>query len=98
MIEVIPHYNKIATHINYAQSEAEQEVFCKKLHKVCVPQEKDCTNCPYFGGLMGGYGHECHWEDAVPSIVENVIVEWRDRHKELIRVSQLIDKGYITKG
>ena len=98
MIGIKTHYNKIAANINYVQSEAEQEVFCKKLHKVCVPQEKDCTACPYFAGLMGGYGHECQWEDAVPSIIEDVIIDWEDRYKELIRVSKLIDMGLIKKG
>ena len=99
MIGMRIHYNKIANNINYAQNQAEQEVYCKKLHKVTVPQSKDCTTCPYYGGVMGGYGHECAWEDCYPSSGGGIVtIEWADRHKELLRVSQLIDEGLLKRG
>lgn len=99
MIGVRTHYNKIADNINYVQSQAEQEVYCKRLHKVTVPQASDCTECPYFGGVMGGYGHECVWEDCYPSIDNGpVVIDWNDRNKELLRVSKLIDRGLLKKG
>ena len=98
MRAVRTHYNKIASHINDTDNQTEQEVYCKRLHKVTVPQKKDCDTCPYFVGVMGGYGHECTWEDCVPSIVKTIVIKWEDRNNEFMRVSKLIDEGLIKKG
>ena len=98
----IPHYNFIGRYINdslqdnYPQSD--REVFCKKHHAILEPDSKDCSNCPYFGGMMGGYGHECVWEDVYPSNLNSIMVEHKDRYKELKRVTDLIAFGDVKKG
>ena len=102
MIKVVPHYNKIKRHINdslrsHAPS-SEREVYCKRLHVVKEPDEEDCNNCPYFAGFMMGYGHNCYWKDVVPVEDEEVVINHEDVQKEFMRVSQLIDKGYVQKG
>ena len=98
----IPHYNFIGRHINDSlqdnRSQSDREVFCKKLHTVLEPEVKDCQGCPYFGGLMGGYGHECVWYDVYPSNLNSIMVEHKDRYKELKRVSDLIAAGELKKG
>ena len=98
---------KVVNHLNYIgypimapqlATQGDAEVFCKKRHAVIDPSIDDCKNCPYFGGVMQGYGHECIWEDIVPAEIEEVIVEHSDRQKEFMRVSKLIDQGYLKKG
>lgn len=100
--KTIRHLNYISGDINYvAQSDSpdiSREIYCKRLHKICEPLEQDCASCPYFGGLMQGYGHECIWQDLVPVETEEWTVYPEDVDKELLRVSQLIDKGYVKKG
>ena len=99
---LIRHYNRIQTHINDALendfSDSSRGVYCKKLHKVTAPDASDCSTCPYYGGLMGGWGHECVWTD-VPLFDGEIerLIPWVDRHKELVRVSKLIDNGVIDK-
>lgn len=102
MKKVITHYNFIGRHINNSlqdgHSQIEREVFCKKRHEVLEPETKDCQNCPYFGGVMGGYGHECVWEDVYPSNLTSITVKHKDRYKELKRVTDAIKRGDIKKG
>lgn len=98
----IRHYNRIQTHINDALEndfpEGSRGVYCKKLHKVTEPETSDCSNCEYYGGLMGGWGHECVWEDEQLREEEHErVIPWVNRHKELLRVSKLIDDGIIAK-
>lgn len=98
---------KVVNHLNYAgynpsfpqdTTLKDLEVFCKRRHDIRAPLVDDCKDCPYFAGVMQGYGHECTWEDIVPAEVEEVIVEHSDRQKEFMRVSKLIDQGYLKKG
>lgn len=101
MIQLTVHYNKIGHEINESLAyypNADREVYCKKLHKVCVPMAVDCDNCQYCNGYMQGYGHECVWEDQVPNGQTEQVVNWEDRNKEMMRVSQLIDEGVLKKG
>ena len=102
MILQTRHYNKIGHEINESLTEYpsnDREVYCKKLHTVKEPEEADCMGCPYFGGLMQGYGHECVWDDDVPTTFDTEqVVDWEDRNKEFLRVSKLIDKGVLKKG
>lgn len=98
---IIRHYNRIQTHINDALendfSESSRGIYCKKLHKITEPERSDCINCQYYGGLMGGWGHECVWEDEQLRDERERLIPWVDRHKELLRVSKLIDQGVISK-
>lgn len=99
----VTHYNLIQSHINTVlQDESPKtyrEVYCKKLHKVWEPDAIECETCPYFGGLMGGYGHECVWEDVVAFYDDDEkVVRYEDRNAEMLRVSQLIDNGVLKKG
>lgn len=99
-IKVVNHLNYISYPTSYPQqsSSSDAEVFCKKRHAVIVPSIDDCTKCPYFTGVMQGHGHECTWEDVVPATMEEIVVSHNDRNNELMRVSKLIDQGYIKKG
>lgn len=72
-------------------------VYCKRRHAVIEPMEEDCNGCPHFAGFMQGYGHECAWEDTMTE-GDSKDINWVDRNKELLRVSQLIDDGFIKKG
>ena len=101
MIQPTVHYNMIGHEINESMAfypNADREVFCKKLHKVCVPQRDDCMACEYFNGVMQGYGHECVWDDQVRVGETEQTIPWEDRNKEMMRVSKLIDEGYLKKG
>lgn len=102
MILKTRHYNKIGHEINESLTNypsSDREVYCKRLHTVKEPETQDCVGCPYFGGLMQGYGHECVWEDDVPTTFDDEqVVDWADRNKEFLRVSRLIDKGVLKKG
>lgn len=99
---IVSHLNFIGSHINesiqYERPIGDREIFCKRLHKIIEPDISICAECPYFGGLMGGYGHECVWED----LTDSEIIEWDvypvDTVKEYFRVSKLIDEGILTKG
>lgn len=78
-----------------------RSVFCKKFHKITEPLAEDCNDCPYFAGLMQGWGHECAWEDVMDDKYidgDTLDIPWESRHSELRRVSRLIDKGIIRKG
>lgn len=100
------HLNQIGHEINESLNHdypsSDREIFCKKLHKITEPLQKDCSTCPYFAGLMMGHGHECKWEDVVDEdyneeqFVEKVVPH-QDVKKELYRVSKLIDQGIIKK-
>lgn len=103
MIAEVRHYNKIGNEINISLNSdklsSDREVYCKKLHTIKEPDISDCTNCPYFGGLMQGYGHECVWNDEVVDEYDaEKVIQWKDRNKEFLRVSKLIDEGILTKG
>lgn len=99
------HLNQIGHEINESLTNdypsSDREIFCKRLHKITEPMQKDCSTCPYFAGLMMGYGHECKWEDVVDEGDEGQFVEklvpHQDVKKELYRVSKLIDQGIIKK-
>ena len=99
--EVI-HYNKIGHEINISLSgypSSDREVYCKRLHKVTEPMENDCVNCPYFSGLMQGYGHECVWEDYVESSFDfETAIKHDNRNKEFLRVDRLIKQGILQRG
>lgn len=98
--KVVNHLNYISYPIIFPQlaTQGDMEVFCKKRHAIIAPTLEDCDNCPYYAGMMQGYGHECIWEDIVPAETEEVSVDHSDRQKELMRVSKLIDQGYLQKG
>ena len=99
MLHLVRHYNLIQNHINDSlendQLSKSREVYCRQLHIVKEPDRTDCVNCPYYGGLMQGYGHECVWDDVVND--HEIAISHSNRFKELLRVSQLIDRGILTK-
>ena len=99
-LKVINHLNYIGEYPTPPQDTkpSDLEVFCKRYHDIRAPLITDCGNCPHFAGIMQGYGHECIWEDVVPAEVDEWIVDHSDRQKEFLRVSKLIDQGYIKKG
>ena len=101
-IKQVNHLNYIGHHINESlqlgMPQSDREIFCKRLHAIKEPTNEDCQDCPHFAGFMMGYGHNCYWEDVVPVENEEEIIPYDDRQKELMRVSQLIDKGYIQRG
>lgn len=101
-IKPVYHFNFIGHEINESVSmgypPSDREVYCKRNHIITEPTKDDCSNCPYFAGFMLGNGHNCYWEDVVPVETEEVYIVHEDRQKELMRVSQLIDSGYIQKG
>ena len=45
-----------------------------------------------------GYGHDCYWKDVSPVEDEEMVIAHDDIQKEFMRVSQLIDAGYVQKG
>lgn len=107
MITYVRHYNYIGRDINLSLDDypvSDREVYCKKRHEVCEPLWEDCKNCPHFGGWMQGQGHECVWEDVAPytptvsGATPDYSVQHKDRHKELLRVSKLIDQGTLQRG
>lgn len=103
MKKLIRHINFIGHEINQSiedgYPESDREVFCKKLHTIKEPDEADCMNCPYFGGMGQGTAHECVWEEPVDISSELVMyIEHKDRQKEMMRVSEMIDAGVIQKG
>lgn len=99
--QVISHLNYISQNINDSVEQSalihEREIYCRKLHAITEPLVDDCMNCPCFGGLLQGNGHECIWEDILPAETGEWEVFPYDKQKELLRVSKLIDKGYIQK-
>ena len=100
--KIIPHNNFIAGHINDALndevSENNYEIYCKRLHTIKVPTTNDCAGCPYFSGLLHGYGHQCSWEDIVPVETTELDIFPSEKQKEFLRVSKLIDRGLLEKG
>lgn len=99
-LKIVKHLNYIGYNPMFPQDATlgDLEVFCKKYHDIRAPLMENCGNCPYFSGVMQGYGHECTWEDVVPADVDEIVVDHNDRQKELMRVSKLIDQGYLQKG
>ena len=101
-IKTIKHYNFMSGNINdlsrYGAPDSNYEVYCKRAHAVKAPTLDDCSQCPYFGGFMGGNGHECVWEDVNPVEVNELYVYPLDKQKEFMRVSKLIDEGWLQKG
>lgn len=101
--KLIRHINLIGHEINQSIQDGypatDREVYCKHLHTIKEPDERDCMNCPYFGGLAQGHGHECVWEEPVDisSELERVIPH-EGRHQEMLRVSEMIDMGVVDKG
>ena len=78
-----------------------RRVFCKRRHAITEPMESDCTDCPYFAGLMQGWGHECAWEDILDDGItegDTRDIPWPAREKEMFRVSKLIGSGILQKG
>ena len=85
-----------AVHYNYA--DANGKVYCRKLHKIITigdedTSEIDCLQCPLFFGSLQGRGVECIWDDATGHSIHGA----SSPTKELLRVSQLIDKGILKK-
>lgn len=101
-IKQVYHYNFIGHEINESLNmgypTSDREVYCKRMHTVKEPTKDDCSDCPYFAGFMMGNGHSCYWKDVVPVEQEEVYIPHEDVQKELMRVSQLIDSGYLQKG
>lgn len=101
-IKQVYHQNLIGHEINESIQEEydskDREIFCKKLHKITEPDEKDCDSCPYFAGFMMGHGHECVWEDVIDTDEDTKIIPHQDARKEMYRVSKLIDEGILKKG
>ena len=103
MVKQVYHQNLIGHEINlslqYGYPESDRQIYCKRHHKISEPTAQECENCPYYAGWMGGYGHECKWEDYIPSGQSDTkIIRHQDAKKEMLRVSELIDKGVLKKG
>ncbi len=97
--QLVYHHNYIGHEINesleyHADDVFDREVYCRKMHQVKEPLEKECMTCPYFAGVMQGHGHECGWEDCVEA---EYVVRHEDRYKEYERVDKLIKLGEITE-
>lgn len=73
-------------------------IYCKRAHTLKTPTADDCNNCPYFHGYLNGEGYECVWEDVNPVEVDFLEIYPKDKEKELMRVSKLIDRGLLNKG
>ena len=100
--KLIRHINLIGHEINQSiedgYPESDREIYCKRLHTIKEPDDKDCINCPYFGGLGQGTAHECVWEEPVDISSELYrIIEHKDRYKEMERVSEMIEVGVVKK-
>ena len=57
--QLVYHLNYIGHEINesheyYMQDVFDREIYCRKLHQVTEPSEKDCLTCPYCGGMDAG--------------------------------------------
>ena len=80
-------------HLNYADNNG--KVYCRQYHKIVTigTREVNCTQCPYFFGSLQGQGVECRWEDDNKYGIDS----YTSPTKELLRVSQLIDKGILKK-
>lgn len=104
-LKQIYHTNLIGHEINESVSEgydsSDREIYCKKSHKIFEPNAGNCEKYSYFAGRAMGHGIECKWEDVpdeeYPDSDEKVI-HHKDRRKEMLRVSELIDKGILKKG
>lgn len=100
-IREIVHHNFIGHEINESianYGKSDREIYCKKLHKITEPMAKDCDDCPYFEGFMQGYGHDCAWLDSAETDQVEKFIPHDKIKDEMMRVSQLIDDGYISKG
>lgn len=100
-VKLVSHHNLIGHEINESMEKygvSDREIYCKRLHKITEPLAEDCDNCPYFDGFLMGHGHECVWEDVIDVDEDTRIIPHEDTKKEFIRVSQLIDQGWIKKG
>ena len=82
------------THQNFVTNSG--RVFCKKVGKVIELDCDKCDKCEYLYGSLQGDGVECRWDDPVKTAIGIYAVH--DPNKELLRVSQLIDKGIIKRG
>lgn len=98
-LKKITHINLIGHNINVSIEDeyptSDREVYCRKLHEIKEPDEKDCENCPYFSGFAMGWGHECTWEDEGEN--EEKVIPHSERFRELQRVSKLIDEKVLKK-
>ena len=102
MKKLVRHINLIGHEINQSiedgYPESDREIYCKRLHTIKEPDEKDCMNCPYFGGLGQGTAHECVWEEPVDISSELYrVIQHKDRYKEMERVSEMIEAGVVEK-
>lgn len=102
----VRHYNVMKEHVNSMERDSDSSIYCKKQHAVTSVSSADCLKCPYFGGFGQGGCHECVWEDMSPYESNDnsdfdgasKVIPYEDRYKEFMRVSKLIDQGYLKKG
>lgn len=95
---LIYHHNLIGHEINeslqfYADEIMDREIYCRKLHAIMEPKEKDCEYCPFFAGLEQGHGHECAWEDIEEQ--NDLVIPHEERYREYERVDKLIKQGIL---
>ena len=95
--QLVYHHNYIGHEINesleyHADGVLDREVYCRKMHQVTEPTEKECLTCPHCAGWMQGHGHECAWEDYTET---EHTVQHEDRYREYERVDKLIKLGKI---
>lgn len=89
---------KYIIHNNYTENTPKgNEVFCKKQHNIIPINEDNCFNCPYFTNFLEGKGVSCYWEDCVDVNQTNLDIPYDSKELEMLRVSKLIDLGYIKK-
>ncbi|WP_101773779.1 hypothetical protein [Peptostreptococcus faecalis] len=98
------HLNFIGNDINLSLSgnypESDREIYCRRYHKIWSPTAKACEKCGYLQSWMQGSGLACECYDYVEKDSENpemMIIEHKNRKKELLRVSELIEKGKLKK-
>lgn len=76
-------------HLNYGNSGG---VYCRVQHSN-VNNLDACHDCPLWSGTLQGEGVECCWDD----VLGDGFMQFIDPKRELLRVSNLIDKGYLDR-
>jgi len=94
---LVYHRNVIGHEINeslqyHGEDVLDREVYCRKLHRIVEPLQKECESCLFYAGWDHGNGHICKWEDIVE---EEYHIPHVDRYKEYERVDILIKKGVL---
>jgi len=77
-------------HLNYGNS---GKIYCRIRHEL-IKSLDSCYDCSLLAGSLQGEGVECHWDD----VLSGGFMRFDDPKRELLRVSNLIDIGYLDRG